>query len=361
MKQVILLLFFISVFIFTAKSEIHPGDSIQAYHTNTVPVIDGDTADVCWSTTNWHDINYVWIVPGTPPTTAPTSPADLSARYKVLWNKTTNLLYFIFEVTDDVFVNGYVYGNKNTNYPSYDVVEVFLDEDRSGGDHTFSNNAFAYHITGGNSTVEYNAVDMYGVSWSDYNIMNYSNHLPEFTRRFDGKHYFWEFSLMVLKDTYVQAGVNDNPAASKSTLTVGKRMGMSAAVCDNDGLNENPPTRDHFIGSKYIEPANQNDSWWNASLLGSLILADNSVTSNVQNINSANSVKIWIDNARLLNCKMDANWNSPIVRISDISGRIVAEQRMSNDSKIDVSGLNHGCYLIVVSENNHSLNCKIIL
>lgn len=360
MKQVLFLSLFIFTFIFTTKSEIHLGDSIQAYHTNTVPVIDGDTADVCWSTTVWHDINYVWIVPGTPPTTAPSSPADFTGRYKVLWNKTTNLLYFIFEITDDVFVNGYVFG-KDTGYPNYDVVEVFLDEDRSGGDHTFSNNAFAYHITSGNSNVEYNAVDMYGVSWQNYNIMNYSNHLPEFKRRFDGRHYYWEFSLMVLKDTYVQAPVNDNPAASKSTLTVGKRMGMSVAYCDNDGLNENPPTRDHFIGSKYLEPANQNDSWWNASLLGSLILADDNVVSNVQNINSDNSVKIWIDNAKLLNFKLDGKWNSPIVRISDVSGRIVAEQKMTNSSKINVSGLNHGCYLIVVSENNHTSNCKIIL
>lgn len=359
MKHFYLVFILLFVILSSSKSEEHDGDSITAYHTNIVPVINGDTSDACWAAAKWHNINYVWIVP-TNQTTAPSSAADFSGRFKVLWNKTTNLLYFIFEITDDVFVNGYVFGNKATNYPSYDVVEVFLDEDRSGGNHTFNNNALAYHITGGNSTAEFNALDIYGVSWSNYNIMNYSNHLPEFKRVYNGQHYYWEFSLMALKNTFVQAASGDNPSASKATLTVGKRMGMTAAYCDNDGLDENPMIRDHFIGSKYLASADQNSSYINASLFGSLILGDN-VTTNVSTTQTDNSVKAWVDNSKQLNLKMDESWNSSNIQITDIFGRVISKHNSIYNTKIDLSNFKNGCYFIGIMKQNSKITKKIIL
>ena len=245
------------------------GDSIQAFHTNTVPVIDADSSDLCWQAAKWQSINYFWMSYG-----VPIPPADFSGRFKVLWNRTTNLLYFLVEITDDVFVKGYTFANNNGTYPNYDVVELFIDEDRSGGTHTFDNNAFAYHITGGNSSLSYTAVDIWGSNWAN-NKVDYSNHLPEFVRAFDGNHYYWEFSLMALKNTFTPTAT---PADHKATLSVGKRMGLTVAYCDNDNPNENPLVRDNFIASKYVPQANYNDSYMNATLFGSLLLADDNTT-----------------------------------------------------------------------------------
>ena len=350
MKQHLLLLILIFTCIPFVKSEDHPGDSIRAYHTNNIPVIDGDTADLCWQAAKWQDINYFWITYGV---SVPAS--DFTGRFKVLWNKTTNLLYFVVEITDDAFVNGYVYANNLGTYYNYDVVELFIDEDRSGGTHTNDNNAFAYHITGGNSSVEYDAIDIFGAGTS--NKVNYQNHFPEFKRDWDGKHYFWEFSLMVLKNTFTPTAV---PTEHNATLTVGKRMGLTVNYCDNDGLTENPKTRDNFISSKYVPQANYNDSYMNASLFGSLILADNN-TTDIQPVVIDNSIGIWVDNSKRLNLKMDDSWNLPTIQITDVSGRILAEQKVNTNSKIDVSMLLHGCYLVILKENNHSITQKIIL
>jgi hypothetical protein len=350
MKKTLFLTIFIFLFIFTIKSETNPGDSLLAVHTNTIPLIDGDITDIAWKSAKWYNINYMWLPYGT---TIPAS--DFTGRFKVLWNKTTNLLYFLVEITDDVFVNGYVYANNDGTYYNYDVVEVFVDEDRSGGTHTNDNNAFAYHITGGNSTVEYDAIDIYATGTT--NKVNNRNHFPEFKRRFDGTHYYWEFSLMAIKNTFLPT---NDPSLFKSTLTVGKKMGLSVAYCDNDGLTESPKTRDNFIGSKYLSSADQNNSYINASLFGSLILADNNTTE-ISAIKIDNSINIWIDNDRQLNCKMEGSWNLPTMRITDISGITMLERSVNNTSKVDVSAYNHGCYLITVTENNRTTTRKIIL
>ena len=83
---------------------------------------------------------------------------DYSGKYKVVWSSVTNLIYFLVRITDDVFVDGYIPEVTSDIY-NFDVVEVFIDEDMSGGLHVFdgtgatglewgtkAENAFAYHI-----------------------------------------------------------------------------------------------------------------------------------------------------------------------------------------------------------------------
>ena len=349
MKQFLFLTIFIFISVLAVKSETNPGDSLIAVHANTIPVIDGDTTDVAWQSAKWYNISYMWLPYGT---TIPAS--DFSGRFKVVWNKTTNLLYFIVEITDDVFVNGYVYANNDGTYYNYDVVEVFIDEDRSGGTHTNDNNAFAYHITSGNSTVEYDAIDIFGTGST--NKVNYRSHFPEFKRRFDGNHYYWEFSLMAIKNTFTPT---NDPNLFKSVLSVGKKMGLSVAYCDNDGLTESPKTRDNFIGSKYLTSADQNNSYINASLFGSLILADNN-TTNVQNIDIKNTVRAWVNSSKQLNISWDNSWSNPIILLTDLFGKTI-QQFDSKINTFDISSFNHGCYLVVIKENNNTVTRKIIL
>jgi len=348
MKSLVFILFFFFSFSFSAFS--NPGDNLIAYQTSNVPLIDGDSTDVAWSLAPWVDINYTWI-----PYNA-TIPSDIfNGRFKVLWSKTTNLLYFLVEITDSKFVNGYVFSPNDGSYPNYDAVEVFLDEDRPGGTHTFDNTAFAYHITSGNSFTDHYAIDIWGSNWGS-NVVNYSNHLPEFKRVNIGTKYYWEFSMMVIKSTFKPT---DDPTLFKAELVNGKKMGLSVAYCDNNNSATNP-TRDFFFGSKFQTQANSNNSYMDSSIFGNLTLADTQSPSDVTSV-SDYSASVSVNEAKQLIFKLNSGWSFPVVQITDISGKVMLKKRISNDQQLDISALHHGCYLVVMKENNQILTKKIVL
>ena len=61
---------------------------------------------------------------------------------KLFW--TPEKLFFLVEITDDkLYIN---YPGSCNNIYNFDCIEIFLDEDHSGGDHQYNYNAFAYHI-----------------------------------------------------------------------------------------------------------------------------------------------------------------------------------------------------------------------
>jgi len=344
------------LFAFSSLSAMdHPGDSIISVHTDILPTIDGDASDAVWNDASWVDINYMWMPYNTTITTS-----DFAGRYKVLWNKTTNLLYFLVEITDDKFVNGYVYSKSDGSYPLFDVLEVFIDEDRPGSEHGCNNTAYAYHITGGHGTVEYEAIDIYdpknNYSWGDGIYVNNSSHLPEFKRTNVGTKYIWEFSLMALKSTYTP---NNDPTLFKATLVDGKKMGLTLAYCDNDNSAVNPQ-RDNFIASKYETDANKDISWQNSTTFAHLTLKENSGTTGIESV-TAFSAKVWVDGAKQLNCKLDESWNRPMVQLLDISGRVVVEKQMAEEIKLDLSSCKQGFYLVVIKENQSIYTQKIIL
>ena len=349
-QQLFLIFFFFSISFSGLKAEVNPGDSLVAYHTSNVPIIDGDSSDVAWRAAPWYNINYVWM-----PYYA-TIPSDIfNGRFKVLWNKDTNLLYFLVEITDSKFVDGYVFSPNDGSYANYDAVEVFLDEDRSGGIHTFDNNAFAYHITSGNPNTDHYAVDVWGPTWGS-NVVNYSNHLPEFKRTLKGSKYYWEFSMMVIKSNFTPT---DDPTLFKANLVVGKKMGLTVAYCDNNNSAVNP-VRDFFIGSKFQTQANSNNSYMDSSIFGSLILVDNEAPSGIKAI-SDYTANIWVNDAKQLICNLDESWAAPSIQITDISGRLIVEKKASNKFILDLSNFNHGCYMVIVKENKKAVTRKIIL
>jgi hypothetical protein len=241
--------------------------TVSALEAGTVPLIDGDAADDCWDAAQWYYIDETWINWG-----EEIDSSDYFGRFKVSWSEAENLVYFFVEITDDAFVDGYVY--PDTDYPDFDIVEVFLDEDMSGGLHVFddnptlgqnSENAFSYHIAvdapadGGTSSA-FHACDIDGTDWPAV-IMDYAGHIPELTMKRSGNRYLYEFSMKVFNDTYDDA----NPEASRVVLTNGKEMGMSLAYCDND----TPGTaRDNFFGSVWVPEEEYNDHWMNADGYG---------------------------------------------------------------------------------------------
>ena len=106
--------------------------------------IDGSTNDACWANAYWAPIDQLWVG------TATSNPNNYSGRYKVSWDD--SLVYIIMEITDDIFHD--THANPLQNYWDDDCIEIFIDEDKSGGNHQFNYNAFAYHIAIDNQTVD---------------------------------------------------------------------------------------------------------------------------------------------------------------------------------------------------------------
>jgi hypothetical protein len=61
---------------------------------------------------------------------------NYTGKFKIVWSSKTNLLYFLVEVTDHNFVDGFIPGTTADVY-NYDIIEVFIDENKSGGLHVF--------------------------------------------------------------------------------------------------------------------------------------------------------------------------------------------------------------------------------
>jgi hypothetical protein len=264
---------FFAISVAAEGSRLRPQDSVvKVPNVASLPTIDGHSDDACWAGTSWQAIDQVWI-----PWGGSVGASDYTGQYKVAWSDTENLLYFVVEITDDVFVDGYVFGPGD--YYQYDIVEVFIDEDKSGGVHNYevggvnAENAFAYHIVvdapaDGDTITDFVVCDMAGNTYT----VNYAGHFPELAMRKDGDEYIWEFSLAVYDDTYD----NGDPEDSRVDLSSGKIIGLSLAYCDNDSINETPKERDNFFGSVWVPASEYNDHWINADGFGTLQLIEES-------------------------------------------------------------------------------------
>jgi len=256
-------------------------DTVLAPNALVAPTIDGIGDDACWQNVPWQPIAQVWIPYG-----AIVDSTDFYGRYKVIWSSATNLLYFLMEVHDDVFVDGYPTGG-GAIY-DYDISEVFIDENASGGDHQYdtpttnAENAFAYHMyapcpADGQVTTALYADDIAGTSAKNQRV-NYTSHFPQYALRRTGQTAVREFSLIVYTDTYYYANTDSAKAVARSQLGLNKVMGLSVAYCDNDGINENPKVRDNMFGSVW-EPSPGNLHYQNANYFGHVKLVAPLATS----------------------------------------------------------------------------------
>ena len=266
----------------SSQTRSNQQDTIIAPDIAFIPRIDGQGNDSCWQIIPWQSIGESWIPYG-----AKMDSNDYTGKYKVVWSSKSNLLYFLVEVTDNVFIDGFMLGSTADIY-NYDIIEVFIDENKSGGFHVFdgkesvglqwgtnAENAFAYHIYApfpkeGKLTTKCFVGDMAGTSWADVKRMNYAAHFPEFAMRRTGNKAVWEFSLIVYNDTYEDTMVHKESA--RIQLIAGKVMGLSLAYCDNDHPEKNPKERDRFYGSVHVPAAAYNDHWMNADYFGTVQL-----------------------------------------------------------------------------------------
>jgi len=283
----IVLFFSITIHAFS-KFHFSQDDTVQAPEVSTVPVFDGMGDDQCWQNIPWQSIDNVWI-----PYNGSVNQNDYSGHYKLVWSSSTNLLYFLIEVNDDAFVDGFVLGQTADVY-NFDIAEVFIDEDASGGEHRFdgpgtnAENAFAYHIYADYPAEGMTSTDPY-VGDMAASPPNYNFHFPEFALRKNGNTAVWEFSLIVYDDTYSPSNIDP----SRVQLTLGKIIGLSVAYCDNDNPNENPKVRDNMFGSVW-EPSPGNLHWQNADYFGKvkLVTSITSVSEEEQS-NKTNVIKFY--------------------------------------------------------------------
>jgi len=227
------------------KVELLPGTDYQAPRAVSAPVIDGLGDDTCWENAAWSDISCLWL--GQKP-----SASDFSGRYKIVW--TPEKLYYLVEINDNVLSGSPT--NPLVDYYKYDTLELFIDEDGKGGDHSYNYTAFAYHIA-----VNYNVVDL-GI---DRSPRLFNDHIKT-ARTVKGNVYIWEIALNVYDDKYSENSDSNEPVK----LTKDKRLGYAVAYCDNDGGVD----RESFIGSIDIPGTDKNVAWQNASVFGALVLVD---------------------------------------------------------------------------------------
>ena len=275
----------------TAQHGAVQDDPILSPNTSIAPTIDGIGNDACWQNVKWQPIAQVWIPYG-----AKVDSSIYWGQYKVIWSSTTNLLYFLMEVHDTVFVDGYIPGVTADIY-NYDISEIFIDENASGGEHRYdtdtsnAQNAFAYHMyaacpADGQVTTVYHVDDMAG---TDGHRADYTSHFPEFALRRTGQTAIREFSLIVYNDTYTES----NKAAARSQLTEGKLMGLSVAYCDNNHPDRNPKVRDYMFGGDW-EPSPGNMHWINASYYGHVkLVAETGTGVEIKQPISANVLKLY--------------------------------------------------------------------
>jgi hypothetical protein len=283
-RQNLCLLYLLAFFLFflpfhvVSQHKTAQDDPVLAIDTPIPPRIDGKGEDSCWQKVQWQSIGQVWIPYGTK-----VDSNDYWGNYKVVWSSSTNLLYFLVDVTDNIFIDGYHPGTTPEIF-NYDIIEVFIDEDKSGGLHVFdgkgedgiqwgtnAENAFSYHIYApfpedGKITTTPIVDDIAGTNWSNAARADYTFHVPEFALRKTGQQAAWEFSLAVYNDTYSNTMTKKDSA--RSHLYDGKIIGLTLAYCDNDSPKKEPKVREKFYGSVPVPPAAYNDHWKNSDYFG---------------------------------------------------------------------------------------------
>lgn len=211
----------------------------------TAPIIDG-VAETVWDKAPWSPINVFWL--GTQPN--PTF-GDYNGRYKAVW--TTEYLYLLFEIMDDQLFDGV--SDPLDRYWEDDTVELFIDENRNGGQHAYNTSAWAYHVSTLGDVVDYTT--------SGPKLLN--DHIQVARSRSANNLHTWELRVKIYGEDYADGKTN-----TPLTLYAGKLMGFSASYIDNDGS----PQRETMMGSVDTAGHKNNQGYLDASVFGTLQLVE---------------------------------------------------------------------------------------
>ncbi|MEM6819083.1 MAG: sugar-binding protein [Pseudomonadota bacterium] len=206
-------------------------------------VVDGSADDSVWSNAEWRVLDQRWLGPEY-------SKEDFEGHFKIAWTK--ERVFLLVEFTDDILID--THRNPLTQYWDDDCLEVFIDEDHSGGEHQYNHNAFAYHFSLDNQAIDIG---------TDEQPRAYNDHISSAWRQ-QGDKIVWEVSIALYDDSFV----DDMPDQTPQTLTTGKIIGLMVAYCDNDGSE----IRENFIGSETVPSGPTDRGWIDAGLFGTVEL-----------------------------------------------------------------------------------------
>ena len=209
------------------------------------PVIDGIADESVWKQAKWQEIDKRWLGPEY-------GQQDFHGRYKVVW--TEDRIVILGEFVDDILID--THRDPLVQYWDDDCLEIFIDEDFSGGDHQFNHNAFAYHLSLDNQAIDIG---------TNKQAQNYSHHVESRWRQ-QGNKLIWEVAIDIYADDFVDGSNTNSPVK----LSAGKLMGLMVAYCDNDGSE----LRENFIGSESVPEGPKDRGWIDAGLFGELILEE---------------------------------------------------------------------------------------
>ena len=219
-----------------------------APYTGIAPEIDGKADESVWQLAKWQNLEHRWLGPEY-------AKEDFQGRYKVVWSKSK--LYILTEIVDDILID--THRDPLIQYWDDDTLEIFLDEDFSGGDHQYNHNAFAYHMSLDNQAIDIGTNKL---------AQKYSHHVESRWQQ-QGDKLIWEVSIDIYTDAYQDdpKGKSNNNQAVE--LFAGKVMGLMVAYCDNDGSE----LRENFIGSESAAGKAPDRGWKDAGMFGKLILS----------------------------------------------------------------------------------------
>ncbi len=234
-----LLVLLATILLFSCKTEYSRNKVAKSKDTI---IIDGIANESTWENSSWIPMDQVWLGD-------PVSSEDFSGKYKLSWSE--DALYVLVEVTDDVLLDRFE--NPLERWWDEDCVEIFIDENNSGGDHQFNHNAFAYHID-----LQGNVVDI--IAKDTPKLFN--DHM-ESKRVTSGNTSVWEFKIFLFPDTFVYG-----KPMEKVSLYHGKKIGFAIAYCDNDTSEH----RENFIGSVIVEGDDKDRGWKDAGIFETIEL-----------------------------------------------------------------------------------------
>jgi hypothetical protein len=209
----------------------------------SAPVVDGIAAEASWDSAPWHEIDQLWLGPEY-------AASDFHGRFKAVW--TPERLYLLVELVDDILFDSH--RDPLVQYWDDDCLEIFIDEDFSGGDHQYSHNAFAYHVSLDNQAIDIGP---------DKQAHNYSDHVESRWKQQDHR-IVWELGIRIYSDQYQDGAPGNTPVV----LSAGKVMGLVLAYCDNDGSE----IRENFVGSESVPFGKKDRAWIDANIFGKLVL-----------------------------------------------------------------------------------------
>ena len=258
----------------------------EAPKVNRAPKIDGVVDNKLWDSAPWRDVAYTIIDSAS---AGDPAPEDISGRYKVVW--THSAIYLLAEISDDRLSDDYP--NPFDNWWNEDTLEIFIDEDNSGGYHGWEpvagdpmaeHNAYAYHIG-----LDNQALDIGPNADLEVGPQMYPEHITARWKRDNDSHkIIWEVKIKVFDDTYLPGMNPAQLAMSRQWLHAGKTLGFMVSLIDADGTdldNNGGQDREYFLGDVDVpvwqeadggfpmpDWMGKNRGWVDASVFGNLKL-----------------------------------------------------------------------------------------